>query len=64
MSSPINSKTARDRDRLREEVLRGRGWELERVWSTDWYRNPEREFKRLIQNIEALRLAQPNQKHQ
>jgi very-short-patch-repair endonuclease len=30
-----SSKSARDRDRLREEVLGGLGWEILRVWSTD-----------------------------
>ncbi|MBA1146676.1 DUF3320 domain-containing protein [Ectothiorhodospiraceae bacterium WFHF3C12] len=29
--------TARDRDKLREGVLRGLGWEILRVWSTDWW---------------------------
>jgi hypothetical protein len=29
--------TARDRDRLREQVLRGLGWEIVRTWSTDWW---------------------------
>ncbi|MWA01916.1 DUF3320 domain-containing protein [Actinomadura sp. LD22] len=41
-----SSKAARDRDRLREEVLRGLGWELHRIWGTDWYRNrPEAEIR-------------------
>mgnify|MGYP000617916281 CR=1 FL=1 len=31
------SATARDRDLLREQVLRGLGWEILRVWSTDWW---------------------------
>jgi hypothetical protein len=31
------SATARDRDMLREQVLRGLGWEILRVWSTDWW---------------------------
>lgn len=31
------SATARDRDMLREQVLRGLGWQIERVWSTDWW---------------------------
>jgi very-short-patch-repair endonuclease len=31
------SATARDRDKLREEVLRGLGWEIVRIWSTDWW---------------------------
>ena len=31
------SATARDRDKLREHVLRGLGWEILRIWSTDWW---------------------------
>ena len=34
---------ARDRDRLRQQVLEGLGWKIHRVWSTDWYLRPERE---------------------
>ncbi len=44
-----SSKTARDRDRLREEVLRGRGWKLHRVWSTDWFHNRKSAQKRLLE---------------
>lgn len=31
------SATAKDRDMLREQVLRGLGWEILRIWSTDWW---------------------------
>ena len=31
------SATARDRDKLREHVLRGLGWNIIRIWSTDWW---------------------------
>lgn len=31
------SATARDRDKLREQVLRGLGWDIVRIWSTDWW---------------------------
>jgi len=31
-----SASTARDRDRLRQTVLESLGWQLERVWSTDW----------------------------
>lgn len=34
-----SSATARDRDKLREHVLRGLGWEIMRIWSTDWWIN-------------------------
>jgi very-short-patch-repair endonuclease len=32
-----SSATARDRDKVREQVLRGLGWNILRVWSTDWW---------------------------
>jgi hypothetical protein len=49
-----SSKSARDRDRLRQDVLENLNWRIHRVWSTDWYRDPEREFGRLVQNIERF----------
>ena len=36
-----SSKVARDRDRIRDEILRGLGWKTHRVWSTDWYQSPD-----------------------
>ncbi|MEZ4536637.1 MAG: DUF4011 domain-containing protein [Cyanobacteriota/Melainabacteria group bacterium] len=42
-----SSKSARDRDRLREEVLNGLGWHLHRIWSTDWFNDPRLEAERL-----------------
>ena len=47
-----SSRSARDRDRLREEVLEGLGWKLHHVWSTDWFKNPDREVKRTVEAIE------------
>ena len=47
-----SSRSARDRDRLREEVLEGLGWTLHRVWSTDWFTNSERELGRTVEAIE------------
>lgn len=31
------SATARDRDKLREQILNGLGWDIVRIWSTDWW---------------------------
>jgi very-short-patch-repair endonuclease len=45
------ARSARDRDRLRQEVLEGLGWRLHRIWSTDWFRNPVRETDRLLSAI-------------
>ena len=42
-----SAKSARDRDRLRQEVLEHLGWKLHRIWSTDWFNNPQREAEKL-----------------
>jgi very-short-patch-repair endonuclease len=52
-----SARSARDRDRLRQQVLEGLGWRIHRVWSTDWFRNPEREMKRLVAAIEQAQAA-------
>ncbi len=51
-----SSKSARDRDRLRQEVLEGLGWTIYRVWSTDWFADPRREIGRLVEFIERTAL--------
>ena len=48
-----SSSVARDRDRLRQEVLEGLGWRLHRIWGTSWYRNRNYEIRRLIDAGEA-----------
>ena len=55
-----SSKSARDRDRLREEVLDGLGWAILRVWSTDWFDNPELETDKLVAKLEDLRSGPPH----
>ncbi|MCI6774210.1 DUF4011 domain-containing protein [Methanobrevibacter boviskoreani] len=47
-----SSKVARDRDRLRQEVLEGLGWKLYRIWSTDWYHARDSAKKRLLNAVE------------
>lgn len=50
-----SAKSARDRDRLRQDVLEGLGWKIIRVWSTDWFHNPELQLQRIENAIhEAL----------
>ena len=48
------SATARDRDKVREQVLRGLGWNILRVWSTDWWFDAKGCAERLHENLEAL----------
>ena len=50
-----SARSARDRDRLRQQVLEGLGWTIHRIWSTDWFRNPELELGKAEV---AIRMAQ------
>jgi very-short-patch-repair endonuclease len=50
-----SSETARDRDRLRHEVLESRGWDIHRVWSTDWFKDRGGQIDRLLRLIDKSR---------
>ncbi len=54
-----SARSARDRDRLRQEVLERMGWQIHRIWSTDWFRNPARELQRVVEAIDAARIHVP-----
>jgi very-short-patch-repair endonuclease len=45
-ASYASAPAARDRDRLRAQVLAQLGWRLHRIWSLDWWADPEREIQR------------------
>ena len=49
-----SSRTARDRDRLRQEVLEGLGWTIHRIWSTEWFFNRKEEIQKLKQKLQQL----------
>lgn len=51
-----SSKVARDRDRLREQVLNGLGWRLYHLWSTDWYRNRDLSSQKLLKAVEDAKV--------
>lgn len=46
-----SARTARERDRLRQEVLENMGWKIYRIWSTDWIKDPRTEGEALISAI-------------
>lgn len=53
-----SSRVARDRDRLRQQVLEGLGWNIYRVWSTDWYLHPKECREKLLETVnEAVKQA-------
>jgi very-short-patch-repair endonuclease len=49
-----SAPTARDRDRLRQQMLEGLGWRFHRIWSTDWFLRRDEELERAA---EAYRRA-------
>lgn len=51
--SYASARTTRDRDRLRGSVLKNMGWNMYRVWSAEWYKNPEIEGEKLIAFINS-----------
>lgn len=48
---------ARERDRLRQDVLEGLGWRFHRVWSTDWFHRRHAEIDRLRAALEEAAQA-------
>lgn len=55
------SETARDRDRLRQQVLELRGWTIYRLWSIDWFKDRAGQLKRIQELVaEARESAKAN----
>lgn len=50
-----SAKSARDRDRLRQSVLESLGWNIKRIWSTDWFKNPQAQLKPIIEMLHQLK---------
>ncbi len=49
-----SANSARDRDRLRQEVLENLGWNIYRIWSTDWFNDADTETERLTRYLHQL----------
>ena len=54
-----SGRSARDRDRLRQEILENLGWKIHRIWSTDWFKNRAAEKSRLLGKIMSLLAVDP-----
>jgi len=52
-----SSRSARDRDRLRQAVLEDHGWIIHRIWSTDWFQRPAEQLRKVAEAIERAKLA-------
>ncbi len=62
--SIAGASSARDRDRLRAQVLGQLGWRTHRIWTLDWWADPEREVQRvhgaIVAAIAASRRQRPD----
>jgi hypothetical protein len=60
-----SSNSTRDRDRLREQVLKGLGWRVHKIWSPSWVARRDSEIKRLkdvLEQAQKLRLDEESLK--
>ena len=48
------SPVARDRDKIRQQVLENLGWTILRVWSTDWWYDPVTAIEQLDGTLNSL----------
>lgn len=51
-----SARSARDRDRLRQQVLEDRGWIIHRIWSTDWFHCPDQQLRKTLSAIEQAKV--------
>ena len=58
-----SSRSARDRDCLRQEILESRGWKIYRIWSTDWFHRRQDQEARLLDYLLSLSASADDQAH-
>jgi very-short-patch-repair endonuclease len=55
--------TARDRDRIRQEVLENLGWRIHRIWAPDFVARRDAEVRRLKEAIDLARQSTEESSH-
>ncbi|MCE7531891.1 DUF4011 domain-containing protein [Acinetobacter nosocomialis] len=50
-----SAKSSRDRDRLRQQILESLGWNIHRIWSTDWFKNSQEQMQILLEKLQKIR---------
>ncbi len=48
-----DSTSARERDYHRQKYLEARGWRIHRIWSTDWWHDPQKEIEKIVKIVES-----------
>jgi len=54
-----SSEYARERDYMRQRILESRGWKFVRIWSTDWWRDPQAQVRRVLAALENEKSLEP-----
>lgn len=49
-----SSKSARERDIHRQRYLESRGWNIIRIWSRNWWKDPKAEISRIQERLKEL----------
>ena len=57
-----SSPEARDRDKIRQDVLESQGWNIYRIWSTDWFDDPDKQTQKMLDWLKEKRTASLNSK--
>lgn len=55
-----SSQEAYLHDRHRQKILEGHGFVFHRIWSTNWWRNPQKETKKLVEFIRSIENSSPS----
>ena len=49
-----SAKSVKERDVMRQKFLESKGWKIERIWSRNWWRDPQNEINKLDIKIKEL----------
>ena len=49
-----SSKSAKERDLYRQQLLEEKGWTFMRIWSRDWWKDKESEIQKILNKINEL----------
>jgi len=62
-----SSRYARDRDKVRQSILEGLGWNIHRIWSEDWLKNRDFEIEKIKNRVQGFSkqkaVSEMNKKH-
>ncbi|MFZ2455450.1 MAG: DUF3320 domain-containing protein [Candidatus Altiarchaeia archaeon] len=58
-----SSRYARDRDKIRPEILKTLEWNIHRIWSEDWLRNREQELEKIRGRIQSATVDKKEDKN-